>query len=217
MYGGKMAGIGKVREQTKRFLRPDEEVQAALLAASHPSTNDHAIIVTNQRIMVFALTFTGRVKGLIADVDRNTPLGPFDDIFWSETRNLPIPLWIAWPFKDEVEEADSFLPEGLRPSVRPESKNRNARADRKIKRTRDGANWLADADVDGEVGLIVIIAAFVFTHPVRIFRLIRLTFKVTGTRHYGRATAALALNLFGWLAAIGAGYLAVQLFIWSHG
>lgn len=211
-----MAGIDKVLAQTQSLLRPDEDVQAALLAASDPVSNDHAIIATNQRIMIFSLTLTGKVKGMVAEVDRNTPLGPFEDIFWSESPSLPVQLWIAWPFKEQVEIADSYLPEDLRPSVRPESKNRNARADRKIKRTRDGAGWLADSSAEGEVGLILVIAAFVFTHPVRIFRLIRLTFKLTGTRHYGRATAALALNLFGWLAAIGAGYLAVQVFIWTH-
>jgi hypothetical protein len=209
-----MSALDKVVEAAKSYLSPGEQIQTSLLAASSPSTNDHAVIVTDKRIMLFELTFTGRIKAHLSDLDRNTALGPFDGGMWSELENFPSPLWVSWYFKYEVDLADSKLPQGSQPpEKRVESSNHNARLTRKIKRTRDAADWLT---VDGEIGLILVVATFVFTHPVKLYRLIRLSFKSAGTHNWDRAIGALGINFLGWLLVIGVGYLAVKLFIWSH-
>ncbi|MEY4310674.1 MAG: hypothetical protein RLZ71_600, partial [Actinomycetota bacterium] len=50
-----MTSLGKITEQAKSHLHDGEIVQCSLYAAYTVPFNDHAIVVTNQRILVFEL------------------------------------------------------------------------------------------------------------------------------------------------------------------
>jgi len=206
--------VDRVRAETKSLLVAGEVEQATMLAAAAPGMNDHAVIATNKRLIVVELTMTGRLKRHVRDEDRNKPLGPYEGLAWSKVESFTEPLWISWAFKSQIIQADSFLPEELRPpSKKPESKNKKARAAKRLKRAEELVEWLTSEG--GEFGLLFYVAGFVFIQPLKMLRLIQIAFRTSGGRHYGKAVAALAINIGWWLLALGVGYLIVRIILWS--
>lgn len=207
-----MARLDKITEQAKSHLLEGEIVQCSLFAAYTVPVNDHAIVVTDQRILVFELDLLGKFKGHLRVVDRQTPLGPFSGWLWSETLKIPAQLHVSWAFKTEVAYADSFLEKSPESKNQKTNTNRHARAERRVKEVRNSVAWLTGTELD----IVLWIGAFVFTTPWRLFRLTRLALRTLfqqGQRHYARAVAALALNILVWFGAIGLGYLSILLVI----
>ena len=208
-----MSSLGKITEQAKSHLHDGEIVQCSLYAAYTVPFNDHAIVVTNQRILVFELDLLGNVKGRLIVVDRQTPLGPFSGWLWSESLIIPPQLCVSWAFKTEIAYADSFLEKAPESENHKKSANRHARAERRVQKVRNSVAWLTGTEFD----IVLWIGAFVFTTPWRLFRLSRLALRTLfqqGQRHYARAVAALAVNILVWFGAIGLGYLSI-LFVFA--
>lgn len=204
----------KLIAQASGYLREGELVHCALLASASALMNDHAVIVTSERIIIFEIDMFGKFEPNFRTVHRQTPLGPFRGWIWSESLRIPTQLYVSWAFKTEVAYADSFLHE--LPTPRDDlSPNKRARSLRRVSRFREASWWISEGDAGG-LELVLPLTAFIFTAPWRLFRLARLALKTAsqrGQKRLGRAIAALALNFTVWLGAIGLGWLVIYLFV----
>jgi hypothetical protein len=88
------------------YLAPDEELQA-VFPAKRPEIkyNDRAVVATPRRLLLLELNFFGRPIGVVAEVERDTRLGPCAG-FMQSLDAFGTPLAVNERFFEDVSEAD---------------------------------------------------------------------------------------------------------------
>ena len=115
----------KLRERVDPFLRPGEQVEQAFLAQAGLSpwmnmlgalwvllfAKPRIVAVTNQRIIVLrAGKWLGtKPKDIVAELPRQTPMGPLRGRLWGKTHIAGEEVWIHKRFHKDVEAADAAL------------------------------------------------------------------------------------------------------------
>jgi len=97
----------KLRDGAQGYLQPGEQIQAAFLA-KRPEVryNDRSVIATDRRILLFSLDFRGRPKAVLAELRRQTRLGPCTGWLLHPLAGFGVPLAVSRRFFTDVEEAD---------------------------------------------------------------------------------------------------------------
>ena len=186
-------------EQARSHFQLEEIPQCAFLASSDPPKQNHAVVVTNQRIHLFSVDVLGQLESHIRTVGRQTALGPFEGWLWSELLRKPAQFFVSRRYKAEVDFADSFL--DARPEPRyPSSPNKHRRASARVFAVRSFFAWSNGTDFD-----FLAVLSFVFTNPWRLYRLMRLAFRVACVPrriYLARVLVALLFDFFVWVGAI---------------
>jgi hypothetical protein len=98
----------KVAKGVAQYLEAGEVIQSAFYAMTGSrSYNDRAVVATDRRIMICSLNFFGGISGHLADVDRNTQIGPASGAMQYWTESLGSRLGIARRFYTDIEKADA--------------------------------------------------------------------------------------------------------------
>jgi len=97
----------KLRDGAQGYLQPGEQIQAAFLA-KRPEVryNDRSVIATDRRILLFSLDFRCRPKAVLAELRRQTRLGPCTGWLLHPLAGFGVPLAVSRRFFADVEEAD---------------------------------------------------------------------------------------------------------------
>jgi hypothetical protein len=121
---GAAATQDEIKRNAQPLLQPGEEIQAAVLAQTFNPLLTllyqpviffgkplRPIVVTKRRILVFRSGGLGMTKlsTVLAELPRNTPLGPASGRLWYRTTTLGQPTYIYPSFYGEVAAADAAL------------------------------------------------------------------------------------------------------------
>lgn len=100
----------RLAAKAAKYLNPGEQFQTAFYAMTGTyDYNDCAVIVTDQRIMLFELSFTGQLARHISDIARATKIGPFKGFLQHWTTALGPNLGIHRRFAKQVFLADALI------------------------------------------------------------------------------------------------------------
>ena len=104
-----MAIRDRLRNGAQRYLEPGEQIQAVFLA-KRPELryNDRSVIATDRRILLLSLDFLGRARAVVAELRRETRLGPCTG-WLHQIAGFGVPLAVSKRFFTDVEEADRAI------------------------------------------------------------------------------------------------------------
>ena len=105
----------KLRQSAAPHLLAGERIQAAFVATTglaQGGSGYRAVVVTDRRILLFSLSFTGKAKDLLGEFDRDTQLGPAHGAMHYATDALGVPLLIHRRFFGDVADADAARSSG---------------------------------------------------------------------------------------------------------
>ena len=205
----------KLSKAAQPFLKVGEVVQASFYAMSQGNGyNDRAVVATNVRIMLFSLTFTGRIEEHLSDVYRDTRIGPAKGFLRYTTSALGPSLNISSRFYTDVEEADSWLSTDAKVDYYETTLEEivaNSDSVPEVNQTSRRRRWretvldFLSYGADSELGIAAIAIAFVLISPFTIAKLSILAFRTSDgtTSKYLRRRIVLGLliNLGFWVLA----------------